>query len=309
MVAVCFFDDKPKEWDSVKLPFISSGEDILKSIHTPAFIKRLLNPRFIIPAFAALVVLLAAVSIIVIKQEKKPDEVPTDESTTVTETVSAPALLDQFDSNFLLAFADPDDKTIDMLAVLHVNSEQKTASVLYVSPSARTNVNNSGGTILEHYSNGGINELVWAVGEYTGRSIDRYIIADSDDFISFAKWLDELELSIEEKISYSYDGIAYIIEKGEQMLTADTLFKYYAYLCDGLYAGGDQKLTDLLTYLLESVLCPPDGTPLDRQYKKIVESMNTNISARDVAAYGGAALNLLSENKDFNIINEGVFEG
>ena len=310
MTAVCFFQkDRPKEWNSVKLPFIPSGEDIENSIHIPGFIKRLLNSRIIIPAFAALVVLLAAVSIIIVIQEKKPTEVQPEESTSAIETVSSPAVLNQIDSNFLLAFADPDDKTVEMLAVLHINSESNEASVLYVSPEEKVNVNNSSGTILNHYIHGGISELVWAVGEYTGRSIDRYIIADDDDFISFAKTLGENEIDIDENISYSYDGVSFIIEKGKQILTADMLFKYYAYLCSNVYNGSEQKLTELISYLITKVLSRPEGISLERQYKKIVDNMNTNISARDVADYGGAALKLVSENNVVEVNSEGIFEG
>lgn len=294
----------------MKLPFISSGDNnIEKPKQLSGFAGRILNPKIIIPAFAVFIVLLAAVSVVVVLQEKKPTQPVAAESTTANEVAAALAVLDQFDSDFLISFADRDEATIGMLAIVHINSETCEASVLYVPPTGKTDVNNLNGTILDHYIQGGINELVWAVGEYTGRSIDRYIVADDDAFLSFAKGLGDVELEIDENINHSYKGVSYIIEKGKQKLTADTLFKYYAYLCDSLYSGGEQKLTELLSYLITEVLCPEGDSKIETQYKNIVDNLQTNISAKDVSSYGGAAVSYVEKNNAVKIVSEGFFEG
>ena len=269
---------------------------------------RLLQPRLVVPLFAALLVLLVLISAIVMIKEHR--SVPTSDPALTSEMLSddsADAVKGTLQGNFLLAFLDGNTGTLRMLAVLYADSEQPGLSVTYVSPSDRVDVNNLNGSMQQHYDKGGATELAWAVGTHLDRTMDRYVIANNDRLINFCKNLGEHELVIEPGVQTQYDGISFVIKEGKQKLTSDTLCKYFGYCCESLYTGGDEKVTELLEYLIQKLLLPENDGRFDQILAKLVGEATTNISAMDLQSYSAVRPAFRVEDAPIALTNEGVF--
>ena len=269
---------------------------------------RFLTPRVILPAFLALVLLLGLISAVTVIKEKKQQTTQASEPSAVVSETTVPIREDlQMQSNFLLAFADSATRRLRMLCVLHADSETQLLETTYVSPRTNINVNNRMTTIQEHFTTGGASELLWAVGELMQCAIDRYVIVDDDDFISLAKTMDPKPLMIGENVDYNYNGIAFIIEKGKQTLTADSLCKYFCYACEGLYTGGSGKVTALLSYLASGLLCDPDPAVPKKRLGQVMDYAQTNISAMDLSDFTALTVRFAGESGQITIADRGVF--
>lgn len=288
----------------MELPFLSESENA-KATETRDRIHNqflnIFNIKYIIPLFAGVVVLLLLVSMFVVHHEKKEQESTTDTSLSEQLPLTSQTASESMEANILVAYIDSTEKQIRMLGVLNINSEEKTAEIQYLEPSSSIKVNNYDGTMQQHYENGGVSELLWAVREYLVVQIDRYIVTDDDNFTKAAKLLGECEITIDESVNYNYKGINFIIEKGPQKLTADMLQKYFTYLCDAAYSGGEQQLSDMLSFLFTKFLRTDEETTIEDLYEDIVDYINTDISVMDLNDYSAAAYALMEDSGEFKI--------
>ena len=293
-------DDTRRTIDETKDKALRAGDRALRVTDS------LLQPKLVLPLFAAVLVLLALVSAVVMIREHRPKPQPTEPTALTQQTQTGAEARGTLQGNFLLVFADNAGR-IKMLAVVQADSEAHSLAVSYVQPSERAEVNNLNGSMQQHYDKGGATELAWAVGAFMERTIDRYVIANDDRFINFCKMLGEHELTIETGVQAEYEGISFVIKPGKQKLTSDTLCKYFGYCCKTLYQGGDAKVSELLGYLVQKLLSPENEARFDRILAKLIGEATTNISAMDLQGYSAVRPAFSADGAPVALVNEGVF--
>ena len=293
-------DDTRRTIDETKDKALRAGDRALRVTDS------LLQPKLVLPLFAALLELLALVSAVVMIREHRPKPQPTEPTALTQQTQTGAEARGTLQGNFLLVFADNAGR-IKMLAVVQADSEAHSLAVSYVQPSERAEVNNLNGSMQQHYDKGGATELAWAVGAFMERTIDRYVIANDDRFINFCKMLGEHELTIETGVQAEYEGISFVIKPGKQKLTSDTLCKYFGYCCKTLYQGGDAKVSELLGYLVQKLLSPENDARFDRILAKLIGEATTNISAMDLQGYSAVRPAFCADGAPVALVNEGVF--
>lgn len=192
---------------------------------------------FIIKAFISVVAMLSTLSIamIVLEVAQKPEEVTTD----VFEEVSTAAQIiettepskKELQASILFGL-DDEQKNLHLLFVLSLDSGTGKAKIFYLDKQSVCKVNEIEGSMDYHYKNGGVSQLVLAASQYTGIEIDRYLVGDEKAFTNLIRYMGDLEIDVEESISYTLAGLSYIIDKGKQVMTPDMLLKYFVYLCN-----------------------------------------------------------------------------
>lgn len=249
-------------------------------------IKRFFSNRILLSAFAVLVVLIAAVSVVTLITEKRNSE-PTGTEPLALAAVqnvdsSAPQ---ELKADFLLAVCSEEKRTVSLLACLTADSEKGSFEISYLSPSQRCVVGSTEGSIEEHFRRSGSDGLIWAVRSCSGKAVDRYVLVDEKNVIDVFKVFGEQVLNVEHEIRHTYNGISFIINEGTQNFSADNLAKYLFYLCD---SGAEEKesLTGLISRFLTLSLGNGNADELDEKYDRLVNLIKTDISAMDIATYG-----------------------
>ncbi|MBQ5970007.1 MAG: hypothetical protein IJL52_07795 [Clostridia bacterium] len=265
--------------------------------------ERFFRPKTVGLLFALVIAVLVAISILVVVHEKNSHRVDDNDA-----PVSSPGGEQQTagDKDFLLAFIDDSDDTIRMLAALHANESEGRFSVRYVSPSAVVSINNMDGTLQSHYQSNGAPGLCAAAAAYLQCTIDRYLLFDDNDFIAMAKLMSDFSLEIDMRADFTYKEIPITIEPGTQITTPDMLCKYFAYLCDNLYSGGEAAVTEMLS-LLATKLFSDTSEPMDAHLQRFADcASSTNVVAMDIGTYA-ASLPVYVEGRDrVEIICDGV---
>lgn len=256
-----------------------------------------INSKMIIAAFAVLVVLLAVASIVTINKEKENLEAESTVSGETSETVLAMSetelggVDEAFSGNILLAFTRDGNADLRFLAVVNFDGSNDGIKIAYIPVTTVCTVNKIDGTMKEHLANGGITELLWAVGERYSLGIEKYILLDEGDFVSLMKYLGDTDITIEKQISHDYNGLNFIIEEGAQTFTADTMLKYYVYLCDTMW-DDPTKLTNITASIAKRIADYSDAT-VEEKYNDIIGFVSTDFSAMDVKNYEQAIYNIV----------------
>ena len=245
---------------------------------------RNINMKLVIILFCVAVLFLTLLSAVVIKSEKdkeKETTVPVDASSSVyTESLKGEDTSSAF--NILLAFTKDGTDGLQHLSVLHADPATAEVKITFIPVNAKISVNNYEGSMKNHLKNGGITELLWAVGEYEEIGIPYYIYCDRKGFSEFMKFLGETEITLEKRISHDYNGINFIIEKGNQKLTADMMLKYFVYLCDRETLS-QKEICNLFSVLFEKLVSHENPQSVSDSFDGIINNINTNISAMDIA--------------------------
>ena len=250
-------------------------------------IKRLLTNRILLSAFAVVVVLIAAVSVATLISERKSNEPTQAEAIPLAAAVrevdsSAPQ---ELKANFLFAVCNEEKRAVRLLACLSADSEKGCFEISYIPAAQRCEVGSTEGSIEEHFKRDGSNGLIWAVRACTGNAVDRYVIVDEKNILGIFKFFGEQIMNIPHEIRHTYNGISFIINEGEQKVTADNLTKYFTYLYD---SGIEEKenITGLISRYLSLSLDGGEAEQLQKKYASLVNLIKTDISAMDIASYG-----------------------
>lgn len=245
---------------------------------------RKINMKIVISLFAAAVVLLALVSAVVAKSEIEKEKETSVSDSSFSESTISQNSISQYEGdsfNLLLALTKDGNKNLQMLSVLHADIKSGKIKITYIPTTTKTSVNNYEGTMENHLENGGITELLWAVGKYASISIPYYIYCDEENFYNIMKYLGDTEIVLENKISHDYNGINFIIEDGTQKLSADMMLKYFVYLCDnGFYC--EKELTSLFSVLGKKLISHDTPESVSKNFDGIINNITTNISAIDI---------------------------
>lgn len=245
--------------------------------------------KTVIAVFAAAVVLISSVSIMtVIKERRKPKS--DDQNNTVAESELVAAVPDSYlqnsdfgGSNILVALTRSENEGLHFLAVIHADGESGNLGISYIPTDTVNLVRGNKADMAGHLADGGITELVWAVGEEYSIAIDRYICCDNENFAKMIKRIGNVDLAVEEEVRYEHNGINFIINAGPQSLTADTLLKYLVYLTETVDKNA-QKLANVLGVIARQMLVGEDehSTP-EEMYPRLVNYVTTDITPVDVS--------------------------
>lgn len=274
---------------------IDKIKEAFEKINELSILNKTPSKKFIITAFSVLIILIGSLSVVTVISEER--DMPTEAAdASVSEnsyaaTTEAPS--EELLGNFLLVLTEDGDENIELIALARLDSLNKKVSISFLKDTARSNVNGLDGTMQQHLENGGITELVWAVGEYAGISIERYVIGDEENFIGLMKSLGDIPLNIEKKVSHTHLGIPFIIEKGIQSLSADIMLKYFVYLCENYENIPDKLIETMITYG-KKMFDSTDGSVLDKSFNSMIKYFSTDISVVDFTRYKRAVQSLAS---------------
>ena len=253
------------------------------------------SSRFIARAFIIALCLISFVSIVVVITEiaDKPEDTVTTEAITTVENESAflSESTAEFKGNFLFLLNAENSEDVYLITVCRFDSEQNTMNIAFLNKNAICKAGDISGTLTEHYNKGGAKQLMWAVGEYTGISIERYLVGDEDSFQKFCDLLGETYMNIPERVSHSYEGLGYIIEKGEQNLTPSMFLRYFLYLCS---KDLSESISNLMVLMGMRAFSTEDEAKLERNFDAFTSYFDTNISGIDLGIYKGAICRMAS---------------
>lgn len=241
--------------------------------------------------FSSAVILIAMVSGIFIIGELLKDEPATlpEDSSTTEASISIPVTDEELRGNFLFALTY--DEKIELLGVLRVDSAERTMKVSFLSGDTYCRFNNLKGTMNEHYKNGGITELLWAVGEYANISIEKYLIADEGNFISLLEHIGEMTVNLEHNVVCGQDAASFVIEKGQQTLIPNMMSKYFYYICDNQDKYRDE-IADVIGLFAKSLFCTEMPERAQRNFDYMIACIDTDISALDFNNYKAPIMSL-----------------
>ena len=117
------------------------------------------------------------------------------------------------------------------------------------------------------------------------------------------KDLGDIEISINDKVTYTHRGIPIIIEKGVQKLSADIMLKYFVYLCDN-YETAPEKLVEAMIIYGKKMFDSSEDSVLDESFGKMIKQFSTDISVVDFTNYRKAVKNLASSENHIEITIE-----
>lgn len=253
---------------------------------------------FVLKAFIAIVALFSALSVSVIMLEADENTVQqTTEaeavSTTEAEAVTMP-VRGQLNANILFGLDNEEKDGAHLLFVLSLDSETERSKIFFLEPSAVCKVNEIEGSLDYHLKNGGVSQLVIAVKEYMDIEIDRYLVGDEKAFVSLVKYMGDVEIDVKESISYNYNGLSYIIDKGVQVMTPDMLLKYLVYLCEDTVTYGE-TLRLIFTQFAKILFDCGTSQQAQDNFGKVIGYFETNISALDFSENKLAVMKLAKE--------------
>ncbi|MBQ7860664.1 MAG: LCP family protein [Clostridia bacterium] len=254
---------------------------------------------FIIKAFISVVAMLSTLSIamIVLEVAQKPEEVTTD----VFEEVSTAAQIiettepskKELQASILFGL-DDEQKNLHLLFVLSLDSGTGKAKIFYLDKQSVCKVNEIEGSMDYHYKNGGVSQLVLAASQYTGIEIDRYLVGDEKAFTNLIRYMGDLEIDVEESISYTLAGLSYIIDKGKQVMTPDMLLKYFVYLCNDTQKF-NENLREIFSLFASTLFDCENSQKAQDNFGSVIGFFETNISALDFSENKLAAMKLSHE--------------
>lgn len=232
------------------------------------------------------VVMLACVCLLLLLREydfdvdniigRSPQTTKESESTSLEQAVPTGK------ASFLLLCSDDDGEKVHHAAIVTVDLDKTQIKIKTLDSKKSYSANGFSGTLSKQLSHGGMAQAVAAVEEMTGTKISRYIRATDTSFKGVVKIFGGVPCTVEKKISYSLDGVGYIIDKGTQTLTADMSYKYMYYLSQQ-NENEPETMSDFLADMLLEFLTSDNFYRVDSIYKKLVNILDTDISAYDFA--------------------------
>lgn len=204
------------------------------------------------------------------------------DTTQISEDTTVDAVTPTGSANFLLLCSDDDGERVHHAAVLTVDLEKNQTVIKTLDAKKNYSANGYSGTLSKQLAHGGMSQVVAAVESATEMNISRYVRATDTSFKGVVKIFGGVPCTVEKKITYSVDGVGYIIDKGTQTLTADMSYKYMYYLSQQ-NENKPEKMSDFLADMLAEFLTKENFSRVDSIYKKLVNILDTDISAYDFA--------------------------
>lgn len=253
----------------------------------------------ILKAFISVIALFSTLSIamIVLEVAQRPDVVttnPYEDETTTTQVVETTVPTKKELQASMLFGLDDENKNLHLLFVISVDSATEKSKIFFLDKEAVCKVNEVEGSMDYHYKNGGVSQLVLAASQYTSISIDRYLVGDEKAFTNLIRYMGDLEIDVEESISYTLAGLSYIIDKGKQVMTPDMLLKYFVYLCNDTVKY-NENIREIFALFASTLFDCENSQQAQDNFGKVIGFFETNISALDFSENKVAAMKLSHE--------------
>ena len=281
-------------------------DKIIDKINNISFLNIKPATKTVAIIFSVIVFLIAAVSGIFVIGELTSED-PADATTEASiPTVEVIPEYDDIRGNFLLALTYHDE--IELLAVARLDSAEKNMKISFISPETYCSFNNLSGTMNQHYQEGGITELLWAVGEYAHISIERYLVSDENTFLNLVNHIGEMEVTLEHSVVCGQDAASFIIEAGQQNLIPAMMTKYFYYLCEKQPYYNDE-IIDVMALFSKKLFSAQDQLTTQDNFEFMISCLETNISALDFNNYKSSIMTLADSTVlDSIILAENVSE-
>ncbi len=284
-------------------------EKFFVKLNLDRYFNKEFSKKFIVLAFSAVVILLSAVSLVtVIFERSDKEEITTTAEQTAENSFSyteANSSIENFKGNFLFVLDCKNSEDIYMIALAKIDTAENKMNITFINKNTVCNAADLDCSFREHYKKGGIKQLMYAVGEYANISIERYVVGNETGLEKFAELMDNITVNIPKKISHSYDGIGYIIEKGEQNLTHPMFLRYFLYLCS---KDMSDQIANLMVLMGNKVFSSYDDTVLQKSIDTFTKNFETNISGIDFGTYKNAVRKMASLDEPPSVSIETNFE-
>ncbi len=273
--------------------FFKEAADRISNISEP-------GKPVILKAFIAIVALVASLSVgMIVLESVKGDEVVTtaqaedEEVTSTTEMTTEFIIAKDLHTNILFCLDDENNK-IHLLMLAEVDSTTQKLKVFFMDPASVCKANEVEGSMDYHLQTGGVTQLAAAVSEYTGVEVEKHLLGDEKAFVSFLKYIGDLEVEVPKSISYDHAGLSYIIDKGKQIMTPDVLLKYFLYLSNH---SSEQtgKLKELCSVFASRLFDCATSQEAQDNFGSVIGFFETNISAMDFSENKAAVMKLSHE--------------
>lgn len=206
---------------------------------------------------------------------------------------------------FLLAVSDDDGKKLHYAAIAGADAESGKINIYTLDVKKTFSTENVKGSLSSVFtkSDGSMLKLKEAVSEVTGVDISRYIRATDTSFKTIVKVFGGISYNIPDKVSYSCDGVGYIIEKGTQTLTADMSYKYMYYLSQQ-HVNKPDEMSSFLSAFLNSTITAQNDEKSEYYYNRLRNILDTDISAFDFSNSRAAVSQfiVLFDGKEANVV-------
>lgn len=185
-------------------------------------------------------------------------------------------------TTFLLAVSSDNSEKLHHVALVSADVKSGDIKIYTVDVKKEYETENGKGSLSSLFSNsdGSMLRLKEAVSDITGVKISRYIRATDTSFKGLVKMFGGVVYNVGERVRYSCDGVGYIIEKGNQTLTADMSYKYMYYLSQQ-NADKPDEMSNFLAALLRGALTEQNAAKADSFYSRLRNILDTDISAFD----------------------------
>lgn len=238
-------------------------------------------------AFLCFSILLAAVSFLILLKSVnfKLSNLVDRKTTVTTEDVSSEsetALQSYSGSANVLAICSASGKKLDFFSVLFMDMNSKQISVLSCENDTAVNIDGKEMSFSKAYALGGAEGLLQAVEKYYNIKLDRYFDVTESNFKSIFSYLGDVVITSDEKINFRGENFVLILEEGEQSATGDTVLSYFKYL-DA--SGRSRLFAQIIDYYIDNGKLTVEQATFD----KLVNLVNTNISAKDFSLYSATA--------------------
>lgn len=196
-------------------------------------------------------------------------------------------------ASFLVTVSDEDGKHLHHAAI--VSADVAKGDIKIYTVDVKERYDSLSGTLSSVFSksDGSMLSFKDAVQEVTELEISRYIKATDSSFKSLIKTLGGIPYDVKDRVQYSCDGVGYIIEKGNQTLTADMSYKYMYYLSQE-HENNPEEMSNFLASILETALTSQNFSKADYLYNKLRNILDTDISAFDFSNNKSSLLQLIT---------------
>lgn len=197
--------------------------------------------------------------------------------------------------NFLVAVSDEKGNHLHHTAIVSTDVATGQIKIYTVDTKENYDTDNFSGTLSSvlSKSDGSMLSLKDAVEQVTGVEISRYIRATDSSFKDLIKAFGGVPYELKERVEYSCDGVGYIIEKGNQTLTADMSYKYMYYLSQE-ETNNPEEMSNFLSAILGVALTQQNYDKADYLYNKLRNILDTDISAFDFSNNKAALLQVIT---------------
>lgn len=238
--------------------------------------------RFVI-AFIAIVLILAALSVVTYIKEHKNQGGEEDASGTTMNTL-------------------PQTKMKDVVSLLFIGTSTTDNAPLFASLIKFDTENNS--MTVVPVSTDGVAadksaELASAFESDKGIKFDRYVVVNEKNFKTFVGVLGTYETTVESAVDYKGDDFSLNLLSGKQKLTGDKLFKYIRYLGNSDYSL--KKQGKLVADFLSQKLNETNTGKGEDVFSSLINSSDSDITIVDYSKYKDWLVEISKEPRNITV--------